>query len=539
MIFKNDFTITPWIIDVILTIEESEPQTKNTFMIGSVRELGKTTGLIQIIRHLGSKQKPDMHGVRRLKFFMLRSAYRELSQLVESYREWFDLVPNFAKVERGEQYGFACKDMRQAPKMVFCEPTPDIVSLMFGEPYYHDGTTTVVEIECYSYGHIGADSTIRGANKGSGMLNEAQTIPQEAYEVSRGTFGRPRGKVEYPCLFLDFNMPKASDVGYEWLKLMHRQDPDMVKGENVHIIDMEPPYKFERHDDGDFTLQGRKGYLIENPDFLSAFPHIPDFESYSGYRLNGDDSVLRDMLGKFGLSSGTNIIYHEFDPLTHLKEISPPDPEEFEDNIIIVGMDFGFTPAVLFSYVDQGIPYIFKEIAINDINFYQLLETFFIPYLEKELPYYYDNDQIVIVGDPTSGSRRDAIKSATPVNVLLGITDINGDEMGDATRYKFNAVPSPCGNQYQHRINITKQLLSKPNGCYFDPSLAQTMTMFEEYCESPSAGKPIKKSGVLYHGMADTFQYITAYLHAGYETHVPERKTQKKRKKRRKGVRYV
>jgi len=541
---KQQLMIPPWLVDLVLDMEERDPESRQIILAGGVRNLGKTTGLIQLIRHLASKQDPDRHGVRTLKFFILRESYRQVDQLIESFDEWFDEVNSFERVKRCKEFGYAYKDLHKAPKICIHERSPDLLGMILGEEYKWDGTTTKIEITCFSYNKPNSDAAMRGTNLGSGMLNEAQTLTVQAFQTARGSYGRPEGKVKYPTILLDHNMPKSTDTGYDWLKSLYQQGSDMLEDEGIKIVQLQAPYRFEQHIDGDFILQGKSGYLVENEDFLKNFPHLRNLGPYKGYRLEGDDAVLRDMLGKFGLKYDGNLLYHEFDHDQHANfRIEPPNPESLEDeylkdNYILVAMDFGYQPAVHFAYVDQGIPYVFKEIVIEDINFFELMQTYFIPYLKEHLPYYFANNQIVIVGDPTSGGRRGAIKSATPLGVLEGHTDVNGDDFGEAERYHFDKVyPSPCGNSWDHRMHVTKQVLSKPNGIHFDPRMRYTMQMFEEYIESPSGGKPKKKSGDLLHGVADTFQYLMAYIHDGRETHIPE-PIKKRKKKKSKRVRY-
>jgi len=533
---KQPLMIAPWLVDIVLDMEQRDPYERQIILTGGVRNLGKTTGLIQFIRHLGSKQTPDKNGVRTLKFFLLRESYRQIDQVIESFDEWFDEVGEYSKVRKCQEFGYAYKDLQKAPKICLYERTPDLLGLIMGKPYIWDGTTTKIEITCYSYNKPTSDANMRGGNMGSGMLNEAQTLPVKAFQTARGSYGRPEGKVQYPTILLDHNMPKSEDIGYDWLKSLYRQDDEALEGESIKLVKLPAPYIFVPDEDSDFLLQGRRGRLDENPDFLRQVPHLKSLDTYKGFRLEGDDAVLRDMLGRFGLKHTGNLLYHEFDSEVHAAHrIDPPDPLEFPDNYIIIGMDFGYQPSVTFCFVDQGVAYFFHEIVIDDINFFQLMETYFIPYIEEHLPYYYANNQIVIVGDPTSGNRRSAIKSATPLGVLSGETDVNGDEDGDDVRYNFEHIyPSPCGNSWEHRMHVTKAILGKPNGCHFDPRMHYTMQMFEEYISAAGGGKPKKKAGDLLHGTADSFQYVSAYIAAGFETHTPEPIKRKKRRKSKK-----
>ena len=160
--------------------------------------------------------------------------------------------------------------------------------------------------------------------------------------------------------------------------------------------------------------------MVENEDFLVQNQHLRNLDKYKIYLLQGEDVILREILGKPGRRVEGLLLYGEFEEDQHMSiDIPPPDYDIYPDAMILVGMDFGFYPAILLSYVEQGQMRFFKEIIIEDINFFDLLKYHFIPYLEEHLEEYYRRDQIVIIGDPTSGGRRDAIKSTTPVNVLM------------------------------------------------------------------------------------------------------------------------
>ena len=308
---------------------------------------------------------------------------------------------------------------------------------------------------------------------------------------------------------------------------------------DVYFPNMPAPYSFEKDPNGKFYYEGVEGNLIENDNFLVEAPHLPNLNNYSQYKLLSDDEKRRNLFGLFGRKHSGNVIYTEFDMRKHVGDVPPPPYEGWgDDGLILMPIDFGLNPAVLFGYVDEGCVYIFHEIVIKDINFYELLSSYVIPYCAAKIPGFFNSKpdgkqkRIIPIGDPTSGSRRDYMKSAQPVRVLIGETDINGDEDGDAERFHFTeAVPSPCGNVVEHRLQTSKQALSRPNGVKIDRSCKVLIDALDGEYVSGANGSPIKKGNTIFHNAADAFQYICVYAAAGFP--IKSNKNVAKRKKRR------
>ena len=524
--------IPAWLTDSIIRIEEQPEDKRLLLNIVGVRNLGKTTGLIQIFRHIASKQHPNRDGVRKLRMGLLRYAYKQFGQVIESFSEWFELQ-QFNDVLREKKLGFGYKNIDKAPEIVIFEKSQDFISMLLNEPPKWDGTYTKIHIVGLSYNKPSHDSHIRGENFGSGWVNEVQTVDPRGVDTLIGAIGRPEGKIVNPVLIQDSNFPESGDLGYDYLKSLYAMNGGTTDtNASVYFPKMPIPYSFDQDDRGDFIFEGRKGFLARNERFLHDVPHLNSFDSYELYKNKGDDAVRVNMLGMFGRSNSGILIYHEFDRDKHVKEIKIPNEIDHENKIILMTIDFGFKPGVQLWYVEHGIPRLFKDFAFEDINLFELLRDYVIPYIDEHLSYFMLRDQIVVIGDPISGAKRDAVKSSMPFKVLTGETDINGDEFGDATRYNFkNVVPSPCGNSIEHRLNVSKQILSKPMGVYISNICTLTIDSLEEkYVLGPS-GKPLKGNDV-YHGLADCFQYMCAYLVAGGETEVVI-KRKKERKKRR------
>lgn len=542
MFLKNNLHFTPWLIDTFICIEEQDPTNKLQINIGGVRELGKTTGVLQIFRHIASKQHPNKQKVRRLKIGLLRESYRDFNQIIDTFSEWYDVVNSYDAVFRERSMGFAYKNIDKAPQLVIFEKNPDMLSLMLGEDYRWDGTYCKIIIEGFSYNKPDADNHIRGQNLGCAWVNESQTIPEKPVSTLIGSYARPAGKIVNPIMIQDYNLPEAKDKGYDRLRrlIQYNNGVDPKHKVNIYFPPLPAPYSFEKDPEGDFEYEGHMGFLVKNQDFLKNAPPGKTFDGFDEYKTMGDDEVRRNMLGLFGRKTQGKLIYNEFDPEKHVRHVELPNKHEHPNHLILAPIDFGIRPGVLLGYVNHGVPVVFKEFAIDQISFYDLMTTYLIPYFERHLPYYYERDQIVFIGDPTSGAQRQSMKFAQPVNVLLGVTDINGDEDGDGVRFHFErTMPSPCGNVIEHRLNVSKSYLARQNGLYLSDDCKMTREMFEEEYVEGSNGNPLKKTNNLHHALADCYQYFSAYLYAGFETEIAERKPKKKRAQHRKKKKYV
>lgn len=515
--------IPEWLYNTIVRIEEQPEDRILIIPVGSVRNLGKTTGLIQLMRHVASKQPPDSYGIRRLQFGVLREAYREFTQIVKSFAEWFpeQRAEDYSKIKNGMLEGFAYRNLKTAPDIITLERTPDFVSLLLGEAQSWDGTYTQIVFTGFSYNKPTADSKMRGENLGSGWVNEAQTLDEKPISTLMGSINRPSGKIVSPVLLLDFNLPEAKDKGFEFLKRLSGFNGASYSDGmmDVYFPKMPAPYYFQPDVDGDYIFEGRHGWLKETPDFLTQAPHLKDLSNYAQFKLLSDDEKRRNLFGLFGKKNEGGVVYTEFDRAKHVTEIPPPEYDVREDSLILMPIDFGYNPGVLFAYEDTGSLMIFKEIVLENINFYELMSGYIIPYMETNLNGFYKpqiQTQIVPIGDPNSGIQRGFIKSAQPLRILLGETDIHGDQDGTAERFFFpRTVLSPCRNVIEHRLNVSKQVLSKPHGVYIDHGCRMLIEGLEEEYIFGSDGKPNKRGNTLHHNIIDAFQYLCAYQYHG------------------------
>jgi hypothetical protein len=409
MFFKQDLQFPPWLFDTLLRIEEQPADKRLMIPVGSVRNVGKTAGIIQVIRHLASKQPVNSQKVRKLKIGLLRESYRQFNNVIDSIEEWIEFGDGFDAVSRERSLGFAYKNIDKGPELIWMEKNPDYLSLMMGEEYRWDGTYTLmmgeeyrwdgtytkVHIVGFSYNNERSDAHMRGSNLASGWVNEAQTVNPRGVSTLFGAIGRPEGKISHPVLIQDYNLPEAKDAGYHALKNLTQYDGGS-KSEggidvDIYFPKLPAPYRFRESISGDFTFEGKKGFLEQNDNFLNEAPHLKTLDSYAHYKIMGDDEVRRNLLGMFGRATSGKLVYTEFSRKKHVEKVSLPEPDS--NHLILAPIDFGLRPGVLFAYIDEGVPKIFKEFAIEEINFFELLTTYIVPYLEEYLPSYYKKDE--------------------------------------------------------------------------------------------------------------------------------------------------
>lgn len=537
MDFLKDFKVAPWLFDTIIRIEEQPKDRLLIIPIGGVREYGKTTGVIQIMRHLGSKQPADDDGVRKLYWGTLREAYRDFDQVVKSFGEWFNLSHSIEAIKFQKKFGYACKDLRVAPEIYTYERTPDLISILLGEEPKDDGTTTWMNFSGYSYNKPTADGRMRGTNLGCGWVNEMQTLKEKPIITLLGSIGRPDGEIQNPVLLGDFNLPEGSDNGYDFLKRLVALDGHSFQeaeafGDEIDVYfpKMPPPYFFVPDINGPHEFEGRKGHRKPHPDFLKNAPHLKDLSKYSKFLVGSEDEQRRNIYGKFGRKNHGDLVYPEFDISKHVSEVPVPIYEDKKDLMIMIGLDFGLSPGVLFAYEEYGTINYFKEFVIKDINYLQLLRDYIIPYCETNLQGYYrgnqHEDQIVVIGDPFSGVRRDYGTEMEPIKVLTGQTDIYGQEDGEEFRCYFTkAIGSPCGNSIERRLQAARKMFTRPNGVFFDRENCKITieALDEEYVMSPT-GKPKKDRTSLHHNSMDAKQYVSVYVDSGLPTKYEESK---------------
>ena len=328
---------------------------------------GKSSGCVMEIIMRAFRQQPDDSNVRRSRWAVIRNTYPELkSTTIKTFQEW---VPNAI-----------------AP-VVYTIP----ISCTFKQNL-SDGTRVELEVIFMALDTPEDVSKLLSFELTGAYINEAREIPWEIVEGLSGRIQRyPKtikdstgvtlyGPTE-PGIIMDSNPPKTS----HWLYTTF-ETGKVPKGWEKF---QQPPAVYMDTQNGEWVL---------NPD-AENLAHLPDSYYEKQLAAGTDDSIRVNLGGEFGMSRKGKPVFNKFAEHKHVaKQVLEP----LRGYPLIVGMDFGLTPAsVLMQVTGRGVR-IYDELPATDETLEDYLDEYLLPLLTKR----YQGYNVTVSGDP-AGDQRD------------------------------------------------------------------------------------------------------------------------------------
>ena len=357
---------------------------------GPVRS-GKSTGMSIEIMNRAAQQRPGQSGIRRTRFVVIRNTYRELEDT--TLRTWLMWFPEDI---------FGAFNRRT---MTHVLQVNDIyIEVLFRALDRPEDVAKLLSLEVTA-----------------AWVNEAREVPKAIIDVLGDRVEQYPPKMDEGCtwggVFMDTNAP---DEDHWWADL-EANPPD---GWSFFI---QPG-----------ALKEVKGKFIPNPR-AENIRNLNGGHDYYVKRMEGKkDSYIRVYYcNQLGYSEDGKRIHPEYVDAVHCSP-SPlvPDPR----HPVVVGMDFGLTPAAaFFSQRPNGQWWLFHEMVTENIGIKQFGERLLLPYLLTTL---LDFD-VKIWGDPygNTGSQND---NKTPLAILealgfdIGLPNVTG---GPTIRREALAAP--------------------------------------------------------------------------------------------------
>lgn len=308
-------------------------------------------------------QTPDPEGRRRTRFAIIRNTYREL--IDTTIKTFFDWFPESLGIYRKMNLQFTITQLLS------------------------DGTILEVEILFRALDKPDDIKKLLSLELTGAWVNEAREIPKAIIDMLIGRLGRfPRtirqdGVTYGPTwhgLIMDTNPP---DSDHWWYRIFEVSRPKT--------------YKLFKQPSG-------TSHQAEN------IPNLP-----KGYYTNMQDGKDQEWInvyvhGLYGFVTDGKPVWPEYKDDVHSTddELIPPD-----DATIIIGIDFGLTPAATFGYLTASHRWIiFDELVTEDMgaaNFAKLLNA--------DINKKYPRHKLEIYGDP-AGDQRAQTDETTPFQIL-------------------------------------------------------------------------------------------------------------------------
>lgn len=355
---------------------------------------GKSSGCIMDIVMRGMRQQADGNKKRRSRWAVVRQTYPELkSTTIKTFEYW---VP------------------------------PSIAPVTYGIPYtakfnqnLHDGTR--MELEFVFLALEGPDDVkkLLSFELTGAYLNEARELAWEIIENLIGRIPRYPETIKEPVLD-DYGNKQYTDTG----KLIEKT----VFGptEPGIILDSNPPrtshWLYEKFETG-AVPDGWKKFKQPpavyfdteeevwkvNPD-AENLAHLPDQYYENQIKAATDDFIRVNLAGQYGMSRKGKPVFSKYSEHKHVaKEMLNPE----RGYPIIIGMDFGLTPASVFLQVTGRGVRILDELPASD----EMLEDYLAEYVNPLIIRRYQGFSIVACGDP-AGKNRSRIDKRSDFDLL-------------------------------------------------------------------------------------------------------------------------
>lgn len=319
---------------------------------------GKSTTDVMDLLMLAHEQRP-FNGVRDVRTAVIRNTYPELkSTTIKTWQEW---IPN---------------------SMMPIKYDAPIVGRQ--RQLLADGTVLNWEVLFLALDRPDHVQKLKSLELTNAWVNEASEMPWAIIEHLDARIDRyppkTRGGATRPCILMDTNPPDTDSRFYETFEVLKP---------NGWSIYYQPPALIEEGD-----------YLIPNP----AATYARFQNSGYGYWANMAQGKTKEWVnvyvkGQYGTVFTGKPVWPEYVDSLHY---SPAPLEVYPGLSLIIGMDFGLTPAcAIMQLKPNGQLRIIDELISNSMGIRQFARDALRPHLSNNYP----RHSVVIYGDPAGLQR--------------------------------------------------------------------------------------------------------------------------------------
>lgn len=291
-------------------------------------------------------------------------------------------------------------------------------------------------------------------------INEARELPKSIVDACTMRVGRyPSIKSGGPTWYGVIADSNAPDEDHWWpIMAGEAPIPDHISRDEALMLVKPETWKFFNQQGGMLEERDAEGNLVRylnNPKAENAKNIV---KGYYNDIIQGKTKSWIDVyvLNKLGSLNDGKPVYPMFFEDVHVSK----EPLLTIPNLpIIIGLDFGLTPAASFCQYARGRWYVLRELVAEDMGI-----TRFIEVLKKEVAINFPNYQILVYGDP-SGDYRAQTDERTPFQILraAGIKALPAGNNDPALRIEAVIAPlnrmvdGQAGFVIDHRcVNLIK-----------------------------------------------------------------------------------
>lgn len=453
---------------------------------------GKSTDIIKLIERVCMYQS-KYKGKRQIHVGVLRNSNADfIGTLGKSFSFWYDEQPN-----NNFKYGFRIRNQNTRPEVIVRFPSQRPKKMDDGSmQMVNEGVDCEIIYFCYAADKKDDEQKMKGGEFTIAWSNEVNIIHREAHEMlaSRANRFPPIGAT-HSFWIADANPKHTKSWEY---KLWIKDGGD----KRVKVIHYPPAIKFTLNKNGDSKFKGRIGTWDVNPE---ATVHRSDYGYWFSMLASSDTFIQNNVLGEYADVVEGHVVHSGYDPLYHENKVEFV-PETWQT--ILIGVDFGVNCGAVFSILtDEGNIKITDEFTSNKGfgNLYKKIKAA----LSNKYQVQFINKNVIFIGDPRTGKKRDLVKNSTSVDLIF--KDFSEDHYVVPRNSSGSIIDS-----IEYRIEIVDQLLKTIGGFMINPSCKQVIEAFSfGYVVDAHTGKPDKRKSGIYSELCDAIQYIATYISLG------------------------
>ena len=339
-------------------------------VMGSVGS-GKSVGMCMEILSR-AKAQAAFNDVRSSRWAVIRSSYRELkTTTIATFREWLGHLGTFTW---DSPITFRTNNL----------PLPDGTKLNLEVLFFPVATPEDVE-------------SLKSLELTGAWINEATGVPAACLQVLKTRLDRypadVNGGPSWSGIIMDTNPPNTSHWFHELFEVTRPAG---------HKLYRQPP-PLLRNDDGTYSPNPH----AENIENIKA-----GYDYYYNQIAGASDEFIRVfVMGEYGSIHDGKPVFDKFSDRRH---IAREDLSPHYQGPLIIGMDFGLTPAAAITQMSAtGQLLVLDEIVTFDTGFNEFLDDELLPLLHTR----YRGHSVFIVGDP-AGETRTPIAQGTVFTLI-------------------------------------------------------------------------------------------------------------------------
>ena len=464
--------------------------------------LGKSTDIIKLFERVCMYQEP-YQGVRQIHIGVLRNSNADfMLTLGKSFSFWYQ-----EQESDDFKVGFKIYDKHTRPRVVVRFPSQRPVMDEKGNMAFVnekvDGKVMYCELVyfCYSADKKGDEDRMKGGEFTCVWSNEMNTTPQAANDMLTARIDRfpPNGATR--AFWIGDANPKHKGA---WEYQQYIKNPKR----HVKVIQYEAPLRFVLDADGDYRFKGKVGRWEVNPKSLV---HRDSYKYWFSMLDKSDAFIENNVLGNYANVKEGEVVHSDYDPDLHVASSPIAVSEAWT---LMICIDFGLRcGAELLAQTDEGE---LRALASfwSDRGFKALYKQI-KAYVMNRYPNHWLHKNLLFVGDPRTGGKRDLIDASTSLQVILD--DGFSEDHYVVPRNEQGMVVDAI----DYRISTVDEYLKYKNAFKIDPSNQLMIDAFSFGYVSDDQGMPDKRKSDMYAEIMDALQYGVTYISLGGQVDAP------------------